>query len=74
LGALGDCLGRLAPEPALSEVQGRAEGDRAIAGEGKNGGKKRREGEKKGGRVGGGAGQLAIFKTAFSNVWHSAPR
>jgi hypothetical protein len=52
----------------------RGEGDRAIAGEGKNGGKKRREGKKKGGRVGGGAGQLAIFKTAFPNVWHSAPR
>jgi hypothetical protein len=55
-------------------VRCRGEGDRAIAGEGKNGGKKRREGKKKGGRVGGGAGQLAIFKTAFSNVWHSAPR
>jgi hypothetical protein len=56
-----------------SEVQGR--GRQSYRGRGKEWveEKKRRE-KKRGGRVGGGASQLAIFKTAFSNVWHSAPR
>jgi hypothetical protein len=37
------------------------------------GGRKEEKGKKRGkGRRG--AGQLAIFKTAFPNVWHSAPR
>jgi hypothetical protein len=40
--------------------------------EGKNGGKKRREGKKKGGKGRWGAGQLAHFKNEISNVWHSA--
>jgi hypothetical protein len=53
-------------------VQGRGResyrGKREITG-----GRKEEKGKKRGeGRVGGGAGQLAIFKNTVSNVWHSA--
>jgi hypothetical protein len=53
-------------------VRCRGEGDRASAGERERMGEEKKERKKKGGRVGGGAGQRALFKIEFSNVWHSA--
>jgi hypothetical protein len=54
-------------------VRCRGEGERSITGQRERmGGRKEEKEKKKEGRVGGGVGQLAIFKTGFSNVWHVA--
>jgi hypothetical protein len=63
---------RTPEQQGRSEVQGR--GRQSYRGRGKEWGEEKKRRERKGGKGRRGAGQLAIFKTAFPNVWHSAPR